>query len=80
MRKQTGIKQIQDIELKDFTWWINSVKYDWNLNLAFVEVYMKENHLTHSRTFEFDCTTDWDSSKAQNKILELDIFKGSVEV
>jgi len=80
MRKQTGIKQIQDIELKDFTWWINSVIYDWANDKAYIEVYMKETHLTHSRTFEFECTTDWDSSKAQNKILELDIFKGSVEV
>jgi len=80
MYKQTGIKQIQDIELKDFTWWINSVRYDWNLNLAFVEVYMRETHLVHSRTFEFDCTTDWNSSTALTKILELDIFKGSVEV
>ena len=80
MYKQTGIKQIQDIELKDFTWWINSVRYDWQNNKAYIEVHAKETHLVHSRTFEFDCTTDWDSSTALSKILSLDTFKGSVEV
>jgi hypothetical protein len=78
MRKQTGIKQIQDIELKDFTWWINSVQYDWANDKAFVEVYMKETHLIHSRTFEFECTEEWTSQTALNKVLELETFEGSV--
>lgn len=80
MYKQTGIKTIQDIELKDFTWWINSVRYDWKNDKAFVEVHAKETHLVHSRTFAFDCNEDWNSSTALNKILELDIFKGSTEL
>lgn len=78
MRKQTGIKQIQDIELKDFTWWINSVIYDWANDKAYIEVYMKETHLIHSRTFEFECTEEWTSQTALNKVLELEQFEGSV--
>ena len=78
MYKQTGIKQIQDIELKDFTWWINSVRYDWVNNKAHVEIHAKELNLVHSREFEFDCDSDWTSQTALSKILELETFKGSL--
>lgn len=80
MYKQKGIKQIQDIELKDFTWWINSVRYDWSNNKAYVEVHAKETHLVHSRSFEFDCSEEWTSQTALEKILEIETFKGSEQL
>jgi len=75
--KQTGIKTFGDIELKDFTWKIASVRYDWTNNKAFVEVHAWETHAVHSRTFDFACTSDWSSQECYDALFTLDAFKGS---
>lgn len=76
--KQTGIKQFGDIELKDFEWKIKGVTYDWENNLAFVEVYAWEKHKIHSRTFSFPCTEEWTAQNAFDALMELDAFKNSI--
>lgn len=75
--KQTGIKQFADIELKDFTWKIASVRYDWDNDKAFIEVHAWELHKVHSRTFEFPCAEQWSDQTALDELLKLDTFKGS---
>jgi len=77
MRKQTGIKTFADIEIKDFTWFIKGVTYDWQSDIANVEVYAKETHYWHSRTFSFDCNEAWLPDRAETEIMKLEWAKGS---
>lgn len=76
--KQTGIKQFDDIELKNFEWKIKGVTYDWDNDLALVEVHAWEKHKVHSRTFSFPCTEQWTAKQAMDAILSLETFKGSI--
>lgn len=72
--KQTGIRKLDDIELKDFDWWVKGVWYDWTTNRACVEVHAKETHNVVSRTLKFDTTTDWTSADAEQAVK--DYFDG----
>lgn len=74
MNTQTGIKKLDDIELKDFTWWVSSVWYDWITNQARVEVHAKETHHVVSRTLKFDTVSDWGSADAEQAVK--DYFNG----
>ena len=84
MYKQTTLTKIEDnLELVNFKWSINSVRYDWAQDKAFVEVHMKEDGktITHSRTFEFDTSgQDWDSDKPLTEILAHSHFSGSTSI
>jgi len=77
--KQAALKTFQDIELKDFTWEIVEVLYDWKNNKSSVGVEALEEGKTikHHRFFEFDCSEEWTSETALSKLLKLDTFKGS---
>jgi hypothetical protein len=81
MYKKTGIAKItEDLELKDFNWWINSVCYDWQNKTAIVEILMKieSGEITYSRNFIFDVPTEWTSDNVINAILELTPFQNSI--
>lgn len=76
--KQTGIKQFDDIELKDFEWKIKGVSYDWENDHALVEVHAWEKHKVHSRTFIFPCAEQWTAQDAIDALMTLDTFKNSI--
>lgn len=82
--KKTGTVQVfHDLTLKDFTWRIKTVTYNWESGKACIEVAMKEEGSAmpeHSRTYEFDCNTVWTDEDALNAILSLEQFKGSIEI
>jgi len=78
--KQAALKTFQDIELKNFTWEVVVVSYNWLTNKASVEVHALEDGKTlkHSRTFEFDCPEEWTSETALSELLKLETFEGSI--
>ena len=76
--KKTGITTItEELTLQDFNWKIGSVNYNWITSKVSIEVLMWELHQINSRSFEFDCTEEWDSAKCLEAVLSLDAFKGS---
>lgn len=81
MYKKAELTEIESgLELINFTWFINSVRYDWTQNKAFVEIIMQEEGKTikHSREFGFDCLEDWNAAKAETEILKLKEFSNSI--
>lgn len=80
MFKKDALTEIEPgLELLNFTWFINSVVYDWTQKKARIEIIFQEEGKTikHSRTFAFDCLQDWTCTDALNAALGLDILEGS---
>ncbi|MDQ3072784.1 MAG: hypothetical protein M3Q97_05945 [Bacteroidota bacterium] len=78
--KQLGTYTISPdgLELKDFSWKIRGVRYDWLNNRAQVEVELWENHHKHVRSFDFECGTTWTEQDCLDAVLSLPQFTGSL--
>lgn len=52
--KEGTIQITADLELKDFTWQLESIHWHISTRKLTLEVLMWEKHLKHSRSFTFD--------------------------
>jgi len=64
----------EDLTLTNFSWKINSVNYNWVNRSASIEVLIWESKFVHSRSFTFECESEWDKAKCLEKIRSLTQF------
>lgn len=75
---QSGTKQIdEDLELKDFTWYIRKAAHNLEADTSEVEVICYEIHQRHSRTFTIPTPEVWTQENVFAEVLKLPAFAGS---
>lgn len=75
---QTGTKELaEDLELKDFTWYVAKAAHNLVEDTSEVEVIAYETHKKHSRAFTIPTPDVWTQENVFAEVLKLTPFKGS---
>jgi hypothetical protein len=72
----------QQIEYSNFNWQVTNVIYNWEGATArvFVKIWQTNAGIPFTRSFDFDCTTEWSIQDVINALLGLELFNGSVVI
>lgn len=78
-KKDGVVKITDDLEMKDFMWWIAGVYYNWELDQPEIHIKMQIDggEVTPERSFPFSDPSEWTSQNVIDVVFSMPQFANS---